>query len=335
MKQLLLIIFLVILVLIFPLNLLQLPDDLVLQTKSSLRSLVHEDQVNDDQHQKQSINFNTGKIKMGMTKQSVDDILGTPHMRLKNEYHEYWTVYHHNYNEFLLVMYLNNKVQGVYSNQNMVQAPHHMRYGMTRQQIEVYNGDPLQVFSGENYKLKLDNSESAIYDFNDYYVTLFYDRYNENKVDGIKIISKNAAKLKSYHYTFPDDALLEDYATLHYQLINATRKNKGLSVLKYYKQLEHVAKLHAKDMAENHFFNHINLKHETPFDRMHNAGLEYRMAGENIAYGQVSPIEAHHGLMNSIGHRKNILKNDYENIGIGIAFNNNNQPYYVENYLTE
>jgi uncharacterized protein YkwD len=56
----------------------------------------------------------------------------------------------------------------------------------------------------------------------------------------------------------------------------------------------------------------------SPFDMMKNAGVTYRWAGENIA-GAASVDRAHNGLMNSEGHRANILNSNFTHIGIGIV----------------
>ena len=44
-------------------------------------------------------------------------------------------------------------------------------------------------------------------------------------------------------------------------------------------------------------------------------------------YGQVSSIYAHQGLMNSIGHRKNILNDTFKILGVGVDFNDEKQPF--------
>jgi uncharacterized protein YkwD len=61
--------------------------------------------------------------------------------------------------------------------------------------------------------------------------------------------------------------------------------------------------------------------------------VRFHLAGENLAYGQFSSIFAHEGLMNSLGHRKNILREEYEYLGVGVAFNNESQPYYTQNFF--
>ena len=58
--------------------------------------------------------------------------------------------------------------------------------------------------------------------------------------------------------------------------------------------------------------------------------IDFNAAGENLAYGQVSSIYAHEGLMNSLGHRKNILNTHYKNLGLGVDFNEDKQPFWTE-----
>ncbi|MEM5614453.1 hypothetical protein AAHB43_10095 [Staphylococcus pseudintermedius] len=39
-------------------------------------------------------------------------------------------------------------------------------------------------------------------------------------------------------------------------------------------------------MAENQYFDHTNLKGESPFERIEKDGHQYQTAAENLAYGQ-------------------------------------------------
>ena len=86
-------------------------------------------------------------------------------------------------------------------------------------------------------------------------------------------------------------------------------------------------------MADNDYFSHENKQGKSPFDRMKDDGVSFRGAGENLAYGQSSSIFAHEGLMNSEGHRENILLDTYSHLGTGVSFNEKLQPYYTENFL--
>lgn len=51
---------------------------------------------------------------------------------------------------------------------------------------------------------------------------------------------------------------------------------------------------------------------------MGRAKISYRTAGENLA-GAPTAEAAHKGLMNSPGHRANILNSNFTEIGIGMA----------------
>ena len=116
-------------------------------------------------------------------------------------------------------------------------------------------------------------------------------------------------------------------------LVNKERKKEGISPLKYNSLLEQTAQQHSEDMALNDFFDHTNLKGESPFDRMRNNGIDYFSAGENIACGQSSPQEVMESWMNSDGHRKNILNASYNQIGVGIAINEYGVIYWTQNFI--
>jgi uncharacterized protein YkwD len=50
---------------------------------------------------------------------------------------------------------------------------------------------------------------------------------------------------------------------------------------------------------------------------MNKAGVKFRTAGENLALAPTLQL-AHTGLMNSPGHRANILRPEFGRLGIGI-----------------
>ena len=66
------------------------------------------------------------------------------------------------------------------------------------------------------------------------------------------------------------------------------------------------------------YFSHQSPVSGSPFDRLKAAGVTYQRAGENLAYAQ-SVTVAHRGLMQSPGHRANILMPEYTRIAIGIV----------------
>ena len=66
------------------------------------------------------------------------------------------------------------------------------------------------------------------------------------------------------------------------------------------------------------YFSHVNPEGKTPSDRIRADGVRFITAGENLALARTLPL-AHTGLMNSEGHRANILSKRYGRVGIGIV----------------
>jgi len=65
------------------------------------------------------------------------------------------------------------------------------------------------------------------------------------------------------------------------------------------------------------YFAHDTPEGRSPFDRMKEARVQFLTAGENLALAPTLSI-AHQGLMNSPGHRANILRPQFGRVGIGI-----------------
>lgn len=99
-------------------------------------------------------------------------------------------------------------------------------------------------------------------------------------------------------------------------LVNQERVKAGVGQLVMSAALRDVARAHAKDMFARGYFSHYNPDGQSPFDRMEKAGINFTAAGENLALAPNIYL-AHQGLINSPGHRKNILSSDFGKVGIG------------------
>lgn len=100
-------------------------------------------------------------------------------------------------------------------------------------------------------------------------------------------------------------------------MVNEERKKKGLPDLITSKALQGVARAHCEDMLKRGYFSHYTPEGLSPFDRMTNADIEYTFAGENLAIAPNTKL-AMQGLMNSPGHRENILSANFGQVGIGV-----------------
>lgn len=101
------------------------------------------------------------------------------------------------------------------------------------------------------------------------------------------------------------------------QLVNAERAKAGRMPLVMNILLQKVGRAHGADMLERGYFSHYTPEGLSPFDRMNQAGVVYQYAGENLAFSPNVQL-AMQGLMNSPGHRENILSQNYKKVGIGV-----------------
>ncbi|TVR68730.1 MAG: serine protease [Sphaerobacteraceae bacterium] len=110
---------------------------------------------------------------------------------------------------------------------------------------------------------------------------------------------------------------VEGYESEIMDLVNQERVERGLGTLEFDASLVPVARAHSQEMLELGYFSHVSPNTGTLGDRLNAAGVQYLSAGENLAYAPSVGV-AHRGLMQSDGHRENILDPSWERIGVGV-----------------
>ncbi len=100
------------------------------------------------------------------------------------------------------------------------------------------------------------------------------------------------------------------------RMVNREREDNGLAPLVMNIALGKLARAHSQDMLSRGYFSHYTPDGLSPFDRMNAADIEYTYAGENLALAPSVGL-AMQGLMNSPGHRANILNPNFNKVGIG------------------
>ncbi|MGG4168179.1 CAP domain-containing protein [Rossellomorea vietnamensis] len=281
--------------------------------------------------------FSIYNIEIGDSKESVESEVGEAKRKSSNEYGVSWYAYHENYRNFLMVSYDQNQhVNGLFTNQDLLSSDSGIKMGVSKEVVQNELGEPLtNIRKGLTLYQLQNNGEQDVYQIDGSYVTIFYDKHEDDTVTAIQIIDGNLEANKKNFYTKGSSELKEGFEFQLFDLTNAIRVEKGLNVLSWDSLVRDTARKHSLDMAEQDYFSHTNLDGQSPFDRMEEDQVAFRTAGENLAYGQLSSIFAHEGLMNSKGHRDNILQPHYEHLGIGVAFNEKSQPYYTENFYSD
>jgi uncharacterized protein YkwD len=108
-------------------------------------------------------------------------------------------------------------------------------------------------------------------------------------------------------------------------LHNQIRAEKGLPTLRENAKLRKAALGHSNTMVNEGYFDHTSPSGNTFVDRVLSAGYAKRndawTLGENLAWGTgdlSTPAGIMQSWMNSAGHKANILKKAYREVGIGI-----------------
>ncbi|QQG44770.1 MAG: hypothetical protein HYW86_02550 [Candidatus Roizmanbacteria bacterium] len=101
-------------------------------------------------------------------------------------------------------------------------------------------------------------------------------------------------------------------------LINKERNEMGLLSLIEDQLIREAARDYAVEMMTTGIFSHTSqIDGTSPAQRLERKGVKYEITGENLAYAPDVYV-SHKGLMNSPGHRRNILSEEYSKVGIGI-----------------
>jgi uncharacterized protein YkwD/uncharacterized protein YjeT (DUF2065 family) len=107
-------------------------------------------------------------------------------------------------------------------------------------------------------------------------------------------------------------------ATEIFDLINRARVDAGVDPLAWSPALSMVAEGHATEMYLEGYFSHVSPTTGTVGDRLRAAGITYLVAGENLALAATT-TEVHEGLMSSPGHRENILRPEFDRVGVAVV----------------
>lgn len=111
------------------------------------------------------------------------------------------------------------------------------------------------------------------------------------------------------------------------ELVNEERKKAGLDPLTLDTAANRAALVRAKEIVTN--FSHNRPDGSSFVTALKEQGVIYRLAGENIAWGQKTPEQVMEGWMNSPGHRANILGESFTRIGVGY-YQQNGVNYWTQ-----
>ncbi|WP_042160415.1 CAP domain-containing protein [Paenibacillus gorillae] len=233
-----------------------------------------------------------------------------------------WQVYNDDYSRFAMIGTRGGKIVALFSNTaTSWEVKPKLKLGITL-------AEAISIIGSKNGQ---ENEFHYTYVSGSITTTLFIDRLDGNRIIGI-LQTDSSAFGQSGNASI--SLLQESYEQQSFDLANAERSRRGISLFTQDAKASKSARGHSKDMADRKFFNHENPDGKSPFDRMKAQGITYRSAAENIAAGQTDSMYAHFSWMNSPGHRSNLLSKTLTKLGTGVAFGGQYGVYYTQNFYT-
>lgn len=102
-------------------------------------------------------------------------------------------------------------------------------------------------------------------------------------------------------------------------MTNKIRMANGISPLSVSSKLQNAANIRKNELTQK--MDHTRPNGSDCFTALNECGVPYETAGENIAGGQMSPVDAINSWWNSSGHRSNMLGSQFTHMAAGYLYN--------------
>lgn len=248
-----------------------------------------------------ALNVSGTWITLGESADSLQDKLGSPSRIAKTEMDYEYYVYNNNYKKLLFVAIKDNEVAGYYTD------------SLDFNYLGISSGSSLERVN-RSLNTDLTMNYVLIHTTEQYALHIFMDEIGGGIVTGMSLMATDV-KEKDY-----SAEIIRDKELLIYDITNSMRKRNGLPILSWSSTAAKASAKHSIDMAENRYFDHYNLYHKDPGDRLKEEGIYYQSIGENIIAGHENAIISCHAWYNSQEHRDNILNKKYTSLGVGLTY---------------
>jgi len=190
-------------------------------------------------------------------------------------------------------------------------------------------GKVIQFVMSEDYSGKFDTDVSFDEGPGQYLFEVAYESPNGPKVGALFPVSAGRSYPESY--SLWQDSGIEAYADLDQAenamvgLINKDRSRFRSPPVKQNLVLSRIARRYSQEMCDGKFLAHVTPEGMDLQERLKATGILYQQALENVSVGySIAGIEA--GLMNSPGHRRNILDPTVNQVGVGVVWTTSESP---------
>lgn len=228
------------------------------------------------------------KVYTGQEILELKKNFGEPSRIEKSIYNLDWYIYNQDYSKFIMVAVKNHVVVGYYTNAKGFVLNDEIKYDA--------------IYNNEN---------------DDKQIKIYKDSNNDNKIYAILVV------LLPYQNEDIDNSqeFLDTQARENFDILNTFRTNYGVPILEWDDLLVQSSQTHCVDMAEKGYFAHNSLDGTTHKDRILATGIQDTVAwGENIVAGRELAVDTFNLWINSLGHRINMLRENFTHVGIASIY---------------
>lgn len=280
--------------------------------------------------------FSFKELEMGDSKEKMLDKMGEPDRVDPSLTYYDWYVYKGNYTEYMQIGIHNGVISAFFSpNGTWLFNERDISLRDSKEDVENALGpefelirqNPLTNRSRAHRRYERDGIE---------YHMMFEVNQHPAELMGVFVeFSETASPINSSSFESEDrEAFIAAQEKMLAELINVERAGKGLTILGSNEPLTDAARFHSRHMLDYHYFDHVSPDGLTLQDRLREFNVSFSLAGENLAYGIRTAIDAHQGLMNSYRHRENILYETYDYVGIGFK-EGQGGTYWTQKFIVQ
>ncbi|GGE41108.1 putative membrane protein YlbC [Pullulanibacillus camelliae] len=283
---------------------------------------------------------------IGQTEKSVMNQFGEPERIDPTAYGYQWWIYGRGTQKYLQIGMENNKVVTVFAlGKDLPTAPFKMGEDASDIYKKVTLNDSLTLtYKQAKVEFEFEEDElmvKPLIKFGNHWVQLYFDHFT-NKLVGVRYWTSDLLiKQKPYtivyrgHLDNPPEPSEQEWQNIDQaeeqeilDMTNIFRMNHQLKPVELNDPASQAAYLHSKEMNDKDYFSHDSKWQGSLSDRLQKQGVDFRVAGENIAWNYTDGISAVIGWINSEGHRKNLLDKRFTELGVGVY-----KKYYTQDFI--
>ena len=283
---------------------------------------------------------------IGKDTNKVKESFGEPKRVEPSSYGYEWWVYPISNKQYIQMGVMNHKVVTLYAIGNQVDvAPYKLGqrlediYRFTIVDSEIVVNDDSGAYQFELNEEDLNTR--LLVPLGNIYAQLYLDKFT-GKLTSIRFLdSQTLIEMHPYEMMYrgelaeevePSEEEWDKVNTASEQQIfditNVIRHQFEEDILQWDEETASVARGHSKEMYEEDYFSHDSPTLGDLSHRLEQEDVHFKAAGENIASQYMDAPEAVHGWLNSDGHRKILLEQNFTHLGVGVY-----KRFYTQNFI--